>query len=79
MAEAVKLRLAQHRFRHHVVLLRYPDGGHFTLGPLATEDAKTDAEFGGGTAEGVVAARRESWPKMLTFLDKALGYTAPGR
>ncbi|UYY58327.1 acyl-CoA thioester hydrolase/BAAT C-terminal domain-containing protein [Sphingomonas sp. S2-65] len=79
MADAVKLRLAQRRFRHHVVLLRYPDGGHFTLGPLATEDAKSDAEFGGGTAEGVVAARRESWPRMLIFLDKALGYKAARR
>lgn len=72
MAEALEARLKQHGFRHRVVLLRYPDGGHFTVGPLAAAEAKADAEFGGGTADGVVAARRDSWPRIMSFLDEAL-------
>jgi len=74
MAEALKSRLEQHRFSHAVVLLSYPNGGHFTLGPLAEQDAKSDADFGGGDVEGVLAARRASWPQMLSFLDKAFHY-----
>ena len=75
MAEALKRRLERYHFRHPVVLLRYPDGGHFTLGPLALQDAGSDAEFGGGTTKGVLAARRSSWPRVLTFLDRALHHT----
>jgi dienelactone hydrolase len=76
MAEALKRRLERYDFRHPVVLLRYPDGGHFTFGPLAPQDAASDAGFGGGTAEGVVAARRSSWPQVLAFLDRALHHKA---
>lgn len=77
MAAALELRLKRHRFRHRVILLRYPDGGHFTLGPLAPQDARSDAAFGGGTAEGVLAARRDSWPQMLSFLDRAFHHNSP--
>jgi len=71
MADAVTRRLAEKRFRHKVQTLRYPDGGHFTLGPLAPNDAEGDAGFGGGTAEGVIAARRDSWSRILSFFDHA--------
>lgn len=77
MAEALQLRLQQHGFKYRIVLLRYPDGGHFTLGPPAPEDAKGDADLGGGTADGVVAARRQSWPQVLSFLDRAF-HLRPG-
>lgn len=72
MADAIAKRLAQRRFNHEVQILRYPDGGHFTLGPLAPADAEMDAAFGGGTPEGVVAARRNSWSGVLSFLNRAL-------
>ncbi len=75
MAKALQFRLKQHKFRHPVILLRYPEGGHFTLGPTDQENAKSDAEFGGGTPDGVVAARRDSWPRVLAFLDKTFHYT----
>ncbi len=77
MAQALEARLKQHRFRYPVVLLSYPEGGHFTPGPLAAEDAQADAAFGGGTAEGVLAARRNSWPRVISFLYTAFHRT-PG-
>lgn len=75
MADAIVQRLAQRHFGHEIQSLDYPNGGHFTLGPVAAGDAKSDASFGGGTPEGVVAARRDSWPRVLAFLDQALQRT----
>ena len=74
MAQAVRLRLKGYGFRYPVVILSYPDGGHFTLGTLAETDAASDARFGGGTADGVLAARRASWPQVLSFLDTTFHY-----
>lgn len=71
MAAALVQRLDNRHFRYRVVSLSYPAGGHFTLGPLDEEGAEKDAGFGGGTAEGVIAARRDSWPKVLAFLGDA--------
>ncbi|MFM9936136.1 MAG: alpha/beta hydrolase [Novosphingobium sp.] len=79
MAAAIEQRLAAHSFRYPVSTLDYPDGGHFTLGPLSAEDAEADANFGGGTAPGVIDARRESWPRVLAFLDKTLRFQVPCR
>lgn len=73
MADALQARLTRHGFGYPVTMLRYPDGGHFTLGPSAPEEAAEDAAFGGGTAEGVVAARQDSWPRVVAFFDHALG------
>ncbi|OWK28060.1 acyl-CoA thioester hydrolase/BAAT C-terminal domain-containing protein [Sphingomonas dokdonensis] len=73
MADALQARLARRGFGYPVTMLRYPDGGHFTLGPLAPEQAAEDAAFGGGTTAGIVAARQDSWPKVVAFLDRALG------
>ncbi|MFA5966775.1 MAG: acyl-CoA thioester hydrolase/BAAT C-terminal domain-containing protein [Sphingomonas sp.] len=77
MAAAIERRLMAHSFRHPVSTLDYPDGGHFTLGALSPTDAEADASFGGGTASGVIGARRNSWPRVLAFLDKALRFRAP--
>lgn len=77
MAAAVAARLSRYRFRYKTVTLRYPDGGHFTLGPLAAQEAGSDAEFGGGTAAGVLSARTDSWPRVLNFLDAALQRSGP--
>lgn len=78
MADAVTKRLAEKKFGHKVETLQYPDGGHFTLGPLAPADADSDASFGGGTSGGVKAARRDSWPRVLSFFDHALRRTKSG-
>ena len=79
MATSLELRLKSHHFRYPVVRRRYPAGGHFTLGPIAEQDAASDAAFGGGTADGVVAARRESWTRTLSFLADAFHPGAPRR
>ncbi len=59
---------------HRVRVLAYRDAGHGVFGvPLAADDRKLSRlGFLGGTAAGNNAARRESWPKMLSFLDKEL-------
>lgn len=64
--------LARRGARHGDTLLDYPDGGHFTLGPSVPADAQDDVTYGGGTKDGVVAARTASWPRVLNFLDDAL-------
>jgi dienelactone hydrolase len=71
MAASLKARLESHHFGYPVLSRHYPNGGHFTLGPLAEHDAASDAGFGGGTAEGVLAARRDSWTQMQSFLRNA--------
>jgi dienelactone hydrolase len=71
MAVSLKKRLESHHFRYPVLSWHYTNGGHFTLGPLAEQDAASDAGFGGGTAEGVLAARRDSWTQMRSFLHNA--------
>lgn len=72
MADAIEQRLKGHSFHYNLVRADYPDAGHFSFGPLAEKDAAGDAGFGGGTAEGVVAARRDSWSKVVGFLRGAL-------
>jgi dienelactone hydrolase len=71
MAASLKLRLERKRFPHAIVLRQYPMGGHFTFGPLAEDEAEADAEFGGGTPDGILAARRESWVQMISFLHES--------
>ena len=71
MAASLKLRLERKHFRYPVVLRRYPLGGHFSFGPLAQEEAAEDARFGGGTPDGILAARRHSWAEMIAFLQRS--------
>ncbi len=55
-------------------LLAYDDAGHWAFGPLEGLHESDRAYLGqmGGTAEGDMAARRDQWPKILAFLDRAL-------
>jgi dienelactone hydrolase len=80
MADKVMERLKAHDFRFRYEHLRYANAGH---GLFAAHDP-TDAVFAekfakvspgplGGTREGDVAAQADSWPKVLAFLDQALG------
>lgn len=55
-------------------LLRYPEAGHGVMGApvsAADRDMKRFAELG-GTAEANAAARADSWPKILIFLNSSL-------
>lgn len=55
-------------------LLRYSEAGHGVMGaPIAATDRDMErfAELG-GTAEANAAARADSWPKIMAFLDAAL-------
>lgn len=73
MAQSLAASLRRGKFARAGVVLDYPDGGHFTLGPVDAPSAAGDADFGGGTATGVVAAREQSWARMLAFLKRAFG------
>jgi uncharacterized protein len=56
------------------LLLRYPEAGHGVMGapvPATDRDMKRFAELG-GTAEANAAARADSWPKVLSFLNASL-------
>ncbi|ATQ44057.1 acyl-CoA thioester hydrolase/BAAT C-terminal domain-containing protein [Caulobacter mirabilis] len=74
MAGKVEARLKARGFRHPVVNLVYKDAGHMPFGPPVRRDASwlQQALFFGGTADGVVAARADSWPRVVDFLAKAL-------
>ena len=58
-----------------VELLAYPDAGHWGFG--ASENLHRSDSDGlgkmGGTGAADIAARRDQWPKMLAFLERALG------
>lgn len=63
------------------VILRYKDAGHGAMGvPFADPaDAKRWVGFGGGSEAGNIAARADSWPKILAFLKAALAPAAAPR
>ncbi len=75
MADQIIERLATHRFAHGVSLHSYGEAGHRLFGPpLARVDptAQRLCEFG-GTLEGNLRARRDSWRKTLDFLEDCIG------
>lgn len=52
-----------------VSVIDYPTGGHFAFGLSPTAaSAKEDTGFGGGTPDGLAAARKDSWKRVLEFL-----------
>lgn len=52
-----------------VSVIDYLTGGHFAFGlPPTPASAKEDTGFGGGTPDGLVLARKESWKRVLEFL-----------
>ncbi len=76
MAHQVETRLKAAHFKFDVQLLACPDAGHRAFGPQLF-DAASVANAGrpdplGGSVAGNAAARRESWPRALAFLDAAL-------
>ncbi len=74
MAAKVEARLKAKGFKYPVVNLVYKDAGHMPFGPPVRRDASwlQQALFFGGTADGVVAARADSWPRVVDFLANAL-------
>jgi dienelactone hydrolase len=74
MSLMVRARLQSHNFTHPVTLLKYAGAGHGAFGPPIGHDTPAYALLDslGGTADGNAAARADSWPKALAFLDVAL-------
>ncbi|MBL8650273.1 MAG: hypothetical protein JNL35_07705 [Sphingopyxis sp.] len=60
------------------IVLRYKDAGHGVMGvPFANPaDAKRWVGFGGGSEAGNMAARGDSWPKIVAFLKTELAAPA---
>jgi dienelactone hydrolase len=65
MAHAIVARLREHRFRHDVTLLAYPNAGH-GVGYLLPNVPFYLAT--GGTALADQRARTDAWPRLLAFL-----------
>lgn len=73
MAEAIDKRRDAYAARPSVRLLRYANAGHGFLGPAwRPTDPDERMEFGGKAGLNADAAA-DSWPKVLRFLDGALG------
>lgn len=79
MTEIAERRATSHGFAHHLLHLRYPYAGHIGAGvpgtPVLTEVRHPMVgqllSFG-GTRAGSAAARADSWPRVLDFLNGAL-------
>lgn len=76
MTDQIVARAAQKGARAPIVL-RYKDAGHGVMGaPLSdTADAKKWSKLG-GTVEGNIAARADSWAKIVAFLEAELASTS---
>jgi dienelactone hydrolase len=74
MSAQVVARLHDHKFRHTVRLLDYSDAGHSVFGPPVAPESPDFAALGalGGSPASNNAARLDSWPKAVTFIDAAL-------
>lgn len=57
-----------------VTVLTYPNAGHFAAGPPVAKDSSLYGSLAqlGGTIEGNAAAREQSWPKILAYLERTL-------
>ena len=79
LAEFAVRRFRQMHFPYRVEHLRYANAGHsigWPNGPTTMLKSKhpvsgEDMDMG-GTPEGTAHARRDSWPRMLAFLQYAL-------
>ena len=73
MSEAIMARLDAAKFRYAHSHLAYDDAGHGAFGrPFATLPTEAALAAAGGTPEGNQAARVDSWPKVVAFLDTNL-------
>jgi dienelactone hydrolase len=79
MADRLMNRLKQHGHAYHDVHLSYDQVGH----SIPCEYLPTAGDFSGlkivigGTADGVAKAQRDSWPKILAFLNQAANAASP--
>ena len=80
MADKIMKRLKMHDFRFCYEHLRYANAGHGLFAAHDSADVLFAEKFArespgamGGTREGVVAAQADAWPKVLAFLNEALG------
>lgn len=83
MARQAEARLTAKGFKYPVQVLAYPDAGHFAFGPPLPADAAAlistrSLTILGGTAAGNAAARQDSWPRAIDFLDAALKWPDGG-
>jgi dienelactone hydrolase len=74
MADAMMARLDQAKFRFRHTHLAYDHAGHACFGEPPAPGVEIPPRIVqlGGTIEGNVAARADSWPKVLAFLDETL-------
>jgi dienelactone hydrolase len=69
MSAQIVARLEANRFKHAFQILAYGDAGHSVFGPPVAPENPAFAVFGGAAGN---AARIDSWPKALTFIDAVL-------
>lgn len=69
MAETLKQRDPR------ITILAYDDAGHAVFGPPLADDSKSLPVLAslGGSPSGNNAARKDSWPKVIAFLQRTLG------
>ena len=79
MANMIERRAADMGFRHQVVHLHYAGAGHTGAGvpdlpaEIAVRHPLTGGYYAlGGTIPGNAAARKDSWPQVLSFLANSL-------
>jgi hypothetical protein len=67
-------RLEDRKFPHAFRILEYADAGHSVFGPAIAPESNAFAALGrlGGNPAANNAARIESWPKAVVFIDAAL-------
>jgi hypothetical protein len=79
MANMIERRAADRGFGHRVVHLHYAGAGHTGAG-VPTLPAETEVRHPltggyyalGGTKPGNAAARKDSWPQVVSFLENSL-------
>lgn len=72
MSRAIEKRAADHGGKP-VTVLPYPQAGHLIMGPPSTPEKEKDLTELGGTVDSNLASKKDSWPKVLAFLHRALG------
>lgn len=78
MSDQIARRLKAHGFKYAVKQLKYPEAGHAVFGPPEPQGSDRIPKLAalGGTGEGNQAARLDDWPKVMAFMDAALGHKA---
>lgn len=82
MSAQIIARLKANEFPHAFQLQEYPDAGHSVFGPPVDSGSPGFASLGfrGGSPAANNAARVDSWPKAMAFIDAALkpsGHSRP--